>query len=154
MKKRCDGCSPAWRAWDLGIHKALIVAGSISTAQQRTMKFETDGYNGSRPEMECDIILNVGKKALLSFIYEEERPMLALDMWLGRSDSAKYAQQMTNHQYSINVLALDEATDEEIWRRGTDKLYGIPTYIISKGELVLRDYDPDGSRVLFDIPRA
>ncbi len=80
--------------------------------------------------------------------------MLALDMWLGRSDSAKYAQQMTNHQYTINVLALDEATDEEIWRRGTDKLYGVPTYIISKGELVLRDYDPDGSRVLFDIPRA
>jgi hypothetical protein len=105
--------------------------------------------------MESDIVLNVGSRAFLSFVFDEiDRPMLALDTWLGKVDDARYAQQMTSHLYTFNVLALDEATDREIRRRGPEKIYGLPTYIISKGSIALRDFDPDGSTVLFDIPRA
>lgn len=136
-----------------GVHNALVIAGSISNPQRRTMKFETDSYFSGHPEMASDFIVNVGSKALLSFIYDEDRPMLALDTWRGRDDSAKYATQLSTHHYNFNVLALDEATDKEIQRRGSEKLYGTPVYIIRKGSIALRQYDPDGSTVLFDIPR-
>lgn len=156
----CDGCGYRKNSWSSywgydtkGIHKALVVAGSISNAQQRTMKFETSGTFSYHPEMQSDIVINVGKKALLSFLYNEDRPTLALDTWRGRNDTARLSQQMTTHEYTFNVLALDEATDKEIQRRGAEKLYGTPVYVISKGSIALRDYDPDGSVVLFDIPR-
>jgi hypothetical protein len=117
------------------------------------MKFETSGTFSYHPEMKSDIAINVGKKALLSFLYDEERPMLALDTWRGRNDTAKYTQQMTSHEYTFNLLAIDEATDREIQRHGAEKLYGTPVYIVGKGSIALRDYDPDGSAVMFDIPR-
>lgn len=117
------------------------------------MKFETSGTFSRHPENVCDISINIGKKALLSFLYDEDRPILALDTWHGRDDVAKYALQMTSHHYNFNVLAIDAATDREIRWRGDEKLYGIPAYIIQQGSLALREYDPDGSEVLFDIPR-
>jgi hypothetical protein len=136
-----------------GIHKALLIAESISNAQCRTIKFETSAHFSYHPEMESDIAINVGKKALLSFLYDEDRPMFALDTWHRRKDSARVAQQMTTHEYTFNILALGEATSREIPRRGEEKLYGTPVYIISKGNIALRDYDTDGSTVLFDVPR-
>lgn len=160
MSTYCSGCNSegSWDIWNGSIepapHRALVIAGSISNAQQRTMKFETSGDFSYHPEMTSDFMISVGKKALLSFIYDEDRPMLALDTWRGRDDDAKYAQQMTAHQYTFNVLALDDATDKEIQRRGAEKLYGTPVYIVSNGGIALREYDPDGSIVLFDIPRS
>lgn len=151
----CDGCAPEryGRQNELGIHNALVIAGSISNSQRRTLGFEASGGFSVHPEMGSDLIVNVGSNALLAFIYDEDRPILALDTWLGRWDTARYAQQMTSHQYNFNVLALDTATDEEIQRRGAEKLYGTPVYIIGAGSIALREYDPDGSTVLSDIPR-
>lgn len=152
----CEGCSSNRKGWGgrgPEIHRALVVAGSISNSQRRTMKFETSGNFSQRPEMESDIVINIGRKALLSFLYDEDRPMLALDMWKGRDDDAKFAQQMSSHRYTVKVLALDEPTDKEIQRRGAEKLYGTPVYIVRDGGISLRGYDPDGSTVLFDIPR-
>jgi hypothetical protein len=159
----CEGCAH-WRqkaTWSdrfevikNGVHRALVVGGSLSNAQQRTLGFETSFDFGSRSENACDISINIGKKALLSFLYDEDRPMLALDTWLGRDDSARVATQMTTHHYDFNVLAIDAATDKEIQRRGNEKLYGLPLYIIENGSLSLREYDPDGSVVLFDIARV
>jgi hypothetical protein len=133
--------------------KALVIAGSISNAQQRTMKFETSGYFSYHPEMLTNLTVNLGKKALLSFLYNEDRPIMALDTWHGNNDTARYAQQMTGHHYTFNVLAIDEATDKEIQWRGDEKLYGTPVYIIGRANISLREFDPDGSTVLFDIPR-
>jgi hypothetical protein len=156
----CNGCNWEKFAWNLdsrkrekGIHRALVIAGSISNVQQRTMKFETSGTFSYHPEMRSDITINIGKKALLSFLYFEDRPTLALDTWRGRNDTARLSQQMTTHEYTFNVLAIDEATDKEIQFRGAEKLYGTPVYVIGKGNLALRDYDPDGSVVMFDIPK-
>ena len=158
MSTYCEGCSPtsggwSWEQTGPEIHRALVIAGSISNAQRRTMRFETSGTFSHHPENACDIDINIGKKALLSFLYDEERPMLALDTWLGRRDDAKYATQMTSHQYTFNVLAIDESTDKEIRWRGDEKLFGLPVYLIQNGTISLREFDPDGSRVLFDIPR-
>lgn len=147
----CEGCS--YTGDKLVVHRALVIAGSFSNAQRRTMKFETDGYFSLHPENKCDLSVPIGKKALLSFLYEEDRPMLALDTWRGTSDVARCAVQMTRHHYNFNVLALDESTDAEIQRRGAEKLFGIPTYIISNGSIALREFDPDGSVVLTDIRR-
>ena len=158
MNNYCVGCSPDMRPWPRSdkapiIHNALVIAGSVTNGQRRTMKFEASGTFSSHPENQCDIVINIGKNALLSFLYDEDRPMLALDSWQGSADTGKYAPQMTNHHYSFNVLAIDESTDKEIRHRGDEKLYGIPVYIIQNGMINLREFDPDKSEVLFDIPR-
>jgi hypothetical protein len=158
MRTYCEGCSYYWRPQAQldagpGVHKALVIAGSLSNAQRRTLKFESSGTFSGHPENECDITVNIGKKALLAFLYSEDRPMLTLDTWRGKSDVASCAEQMTPHHYTFNVLAIDEPTDKEIQRRGDEKLYGIPTYIIQHGTMYLREFDPDGSEVKFDIPR-
>lgn len=156
----CEGCSSdrrsSWPLLDEGpkIHQALVVAGSLSNAQRRTMKFEIEGPHFSlHPENACDIIVNIGAKAFLSFLYDEDRPILALDAWRGTSDTARYAQQMTNHHYIFNALAIDDTVDKEIQRRDPEKIYGIPVYIVSAGSIALREYDPDGSVVLSGIRR-
>lgn len=155
MYNYCDGCSSD-RTYanrdQLAVHKALVIAGSISTAQRRTMKFEVDGLFGFHPENACDLIVNVGSKALLSFL-DEDRPVLALDTWHGITDSAKCSEQLTRHHYIFNVIAVDESTDREIQQRMPEKIYGIPTYIISRGSIALREYDPDGTEVISDIRR-
>jgi hypothetical protein len=158
MSRYCQGCSPEQRGTDqkdngLGVHNALVIAGSLSNAQRRTLRFETSKTFGSRRENKCDLIVNIGSKALLSFLYEEDRPMLGLDTWLGRSDSAICSEQMTPHLYYFNVLAIDEPTTLEIQRRGNEKLYGLPLYVIQKGLICLREVDPDGSTVNLDIVR-
>lgn len=79
--------------------------------------------------------------------------MLGLDTWLGRSDSALCGEQLTSHMYTFNVLAIDEPTFLEVQRRGDDKLYGLPLYIIQKGLICLREPDPDGSMEMLDIER-
>jgi hypothetical protein len=158
MSPTCEGCSLNQRPWSVrttgfGIHRALVIAGSVSNAQRRTFGFEMTGVFSAHPENECDLTINIGRKALLSFLYDEDRPSLALDTWLGRADEAKYAQQMTSHQYTFNVLAVDDATRLEIQQRGDYKLFGIPLYVIERGSLNLVEFDPDGSQILIDIPR-
>ena len=157
MSRYCEGCSPDRRPWrneeERGDHRALVIAGSLSNAQQRTLGFETSGTFSYHPENACDIVLSIGKKALLSFLYDEDRPILALDRWRGRDDAARCAAQMTTHHYTFNVLAIDESTDREIQRRGDEKLYGTPVYVVQNGMIHLREFDPDGSEVRFDIPR-
>lgn len=159
MSKFCEGCSPDRRPWrgndeGLGIHDALVIAGSISNAQRRTMHFETSGTFSLRPENRCDITIGMGSKALLAFLYDKDRPMLALDTWRGRADTAKYLPHFTAHHFNFNILAIDESTDEKIRRHGDEKLYGIPIYVIQQGTLYLREHDPDGSEVRLDIPRS
>lgn len=159
MLKYCEGCTwdrkYSWHQKDMGpsTHSALVIAGSLSNAQRRTIGFETSRAFSYHPENACDIDINIGSKALLSFLYDEDRPMLALDIWKGRKDTARSKIQMTTHEYNFNVLAIDEKTDKEIESRGVEKLYGVPIYIIKKGMIALREYDPDGSEVLFEIPR-
>lgn len=158
MRTYCGGCNYDRRPQEQhdagpGVHRALVIAGSLSNAQRRTLKFEASGTFSNHPENECDITVNIGKMALLTLLYGENRPMLALDTWRGRSDVASCAEQMTSHHYTFNVLAIDEPTDKEIQRRGDEKLYGIPTYIVQHGSMYLREFDPDGSDVKFDIPR-
>ena len=160
MSKYCNGCSPEKDSWsrywekpEIGTHNALVIAGSLSNAQRRTLGFEVSDTFSYHPEHRCDIDINIGSKALLSFLYHEDRPMLALDAWRGRDDTAKLHTQMTSHEYYFNVLAIDDKSDKEIQRRGIEKLYGIPMYIVRKGSIALREYDPDGSEVIFDIPR-
>jgi hypothetical protein len=158
MSRYCQGCSPERRPAhkkdnELGVHKAMVIAGSLSNAQRRTLGFETSKTFGSRRENQCDLVVNIGSKALLSFLYEEDRPMLGLDTWRGRSDNAICGEQMTSHMYNFSVLAIDEPTALEVQHRGDEKLYGLPLYIIQKGLICLREPDPDGSMVMLDIER-
>lgn len=155
MLNSCEGCGRERRSWIANkspIHRALVVAGSISNAQQRTIGFETTKTFSTHPENACDISINIGAKALLAFL-GRDRPALALDEWRGKAENP-YIQQMSSHHYLFNVLALDDKTETAIQRQGTiEKLYGIPVYLIHDGLLELREYDPDGSVVMTQIER-
>lgn len=109
-----------------------------------------------QPSLNVDFVVNIGSRALLAFLFEENRPhTLGIDTWRGNDDTARHAHAMTRHHYNFTVLAIDRATIEKIGRQDPDgqKLYGIPIYVLDPGGIQYREVDPDGSEVFSDVRR-